>query len=180
MHWLFHRLCESMGAEHTPAITHRSTFHLLSSGGCLPLLWSQSQRGICPSWLVFNCYFPDREVKSAQLDRVRNQFLLLGVNRRKLPVSHQEKKLFVIWPWPTDHVRHIHSHTVSGVCVCEDGAPGAGKESFGAAIWIHIFVCGQTGAGKEWQSETLHFFWVVVFFQLKGCCFINQRHDGAV
>lgn len=140
MHWLFHRLCESMGAEHTPAITHRSTFHLLSSGGCLPLLWSQSQRGICPTWLVFNCYFPDREVKSAQLDRVRNQFLLLGVNRRKLPVSHQEKKLFVIWPRPTDHVRHIHSHTVSGVCVWRRSTRSWERKLWSSYLDPHICV----------------------------------------
>lgn len=157
MHWLFHRLCESMGAEHTPAITHRSTFHLLSSGGCLPLLWSQSQRGICPSWLVFNCYFPDREVKSAQLDRVRNQFILLGVNRRKLPVSHQEKKRFVIWPRPTDHVRHIHSHTVLGVCVKTEH-PELGKKALEQLFGSTYLCVARLGLEKSDKVKHKIFF----------------------
>nr|XP_054593370.1 SCAN domain-containing protein 3-like [Nothobranchius furzeri] len=43
----------------------------------------------------FHSYFPDMEEKSAQLDWVRNPFLLSEANRRKLPVTYQEKLLEV-------------------------------------------------------------------------------------
>lgn len=41
----------------------------------------------------FHFYFPDMEEKSAQLDWVRNPFLLSETNRMKLPDSHQEETL---------------------------------------------------------------------------------------
>uniref|UniRef100_A0A8C6P379 DUF4371 domain-containing protein n=1 Tax=Nothobranchius furzeri TaxID=105023 RepID=A0A8C6P379_NOTFU len=43
----------------------------------------------------FHSYFPDMEENSAQLDRARNPFLLSEANRRKLPVTYQEKLLEV-------------------------------------------------------------------------------------
>uniref|UniRef100_A0A8C6LL81 DUF4371 domain-containing protein n=1 Tax=Nothobranchius furzeri TaxID=105023 RepID=A0A8C6LL81_NOTFU len=43
----------------------------------------------------FHSYFPDMEEKSAQLDWVTNPFLLSEANRRKLPVTYQEKLLEV-------------------------------------------------------------------------------------
>lgn len=43
----------------------------------------------------FHSYFPDMEEKSAQLDWVRNPFLLSKANRSKLPVTHQEKLMEV-------------------------------------------------------------------------------------
>ncbi|XP_055487049.1 zinc finger MYM-type protein 6-like [Leucoraja erinacea] len=43
----------------------------------------------------FHSYFPDMEEKSAQLDWVRNPFLLSKANRSKLPVTYQEKLLEV-------------------------------------------------------------------------------------
>lgn len=43
----------------------------------------------------FHSYFADMDEKSAQLDWVRNPFLLSEANRSKLPVSHQEKLMEV-------------------------------------------------------------------------------------
>ena len=43
----------------------------------------------------FQSYFPDMEEKSAQLDWVRNPFLLSEANGSKLPVTYQEKLLEV-------------------------------------------------------------------------------------
>lgn len=64
-------------------------------------------------------YFPDVEEKSAQLDWVRNPFLLSEANRRKLPVSHQEQLLDVSSDCGLQI--NIDSHTVVGVC--EERAP---------------------------------------------------------
>ncbi|XP_037124359.1 SCAN domain-containing protein 3-like isoform X2 [Syngnathus acus] len=43
----------------------------------------------------FHCYFADMGEKSAQLDWVRNPFLLSEAKRSKLPATHQEKLMEV-------------------------------------------------------------------------------------
>ncbi|CAB4057768.1 unnamed protein product [Lepeophtheirus salmonis] len=43
----------------------------------------------------FHSYFPDLEKKSAQLDWVRDPFLLSETNRSKLPITDQEELLQV-------------------------------------------------------------------------------------
>ncbi|KAF3859947.1 hypothetical protein F7725_000202 [Dissostichus mawsoni] len=67
--------------------------------------WCQSERSLRSGGsfkehlanliVSFKSYFPDMEEKPAQLDWVRNPFLLSEANREKLPLCHQEKLLDV-------------------------------------------------------------------------------------
>jgi len=69
----------------------------------------------------FHSYFPDMEEKSAQLDWVRNPFLLSKANRRKLLVSHQETLLDV----SSDRSLQMKfgTSTLTQFWLCEEGAP---------------------------------------------------------